>query len=197
MAFQFDPRDFDPKRTYTDLEPHLLRLGSERQRANLRTVIDHARGEVERDLDLIMGTLQDNAEYHFWSWRETEEAPKGNANIRAYYEYYVTSGQACIESRKLRVSVSDDLVCTENLVTNILSGEIADTYGFDIDEKHAVYATRMRNMVLWSMDENSKAHGEDAYTWRCPKDFVKLAPRDVPRPYLDYLEEIGLAVPTR
>jgi hypothetical protein len=197
MAFQFDPRDFDPKRTYTDLEPYLVRLGSERQRANLQTVIDHARGEVERDLDLILGTLQDDAEYHFWSWRSTEDAPKGNASIRAYYEYYVASGQACIESRKIRVSVSDDLVCTENLVTNIHSGEIAVMYGFEIDEKDAVYATRMRNLVLWSMDEHAKTRGEDAYTWRCPADFVKLAARDVPRPYLDYMAEIGLEVPGR
>src|SRR5262249_6059482 len=81
VEFQCDPSDFDPRRTYTDLEPHLALLRSEKQRANLRTVIDHARGEVERDLDLIMGPLQDGAKYHFWSWQEAEDAPKGNANI--------------------------------------------------------------------------------------------------------------------
>ena len=197
MAFRFDPSDFDPKRTWTDLEAHLPRLSSERHRANLQTVIDHSRGEVERDLDLILGTLQDDAKYHFWSWRETDDAPKGNANIRAYYEYYVTSGQACIESRKVRVAVGDDVVCTEGVIPNIHAGEIAAMYGFRIDEKDAVYATRMRNMVLWSMDEHAKAHGEDAYTWRNPDDFVRLAPADVPQPYLDYMSEIGLEVPGR
>ena len=61
----------------------------------------------------------------------------------------------------------------------------------------AVYATRMRNMVLWSMDENARAHGEDAYTWRFPGDFVRLAPRDVPKTYRGYMAEIGLEVPER
>jgi len=197
MTFRFDPRDFDPKRTYTDLEAHLPRLANSRHRANLQSVIDHARGEVERDIDLILGTLQEDPKYHFWSWRETDEAPKGLAAIRAYYEYYVTSGQALIESRKVRVAVSDDVVCTEGVITNIHTGEIAAMYGYRIDEKDAVYATHMRNMVIWNMDENAKAHGEDAYTWRCPDDFVRLSRDQVPQPYLDYMAEIGLEVPGR
>lgn len=195
MAFTFDPENFDPKRTYTGLESYLPKLASPRHRANLQTVIDHSRGEVERNLNALMGTLRPDASYHFWSWNPTDDAPKSYAEIREYYRYYVTSGQAFIEARQLRVAVADALVCTEAIITNIHTGEIAAWYGFQIEEKDAVYASQMRNMVLWNMDENAKAFGEDAYTWRRPEDCVKLAPRQVPRAYFDYMSEIGKEVP--
>ena len=195
MSFVFSVADFDPKRTWTDFSEHMATLHSPRHRANLQTVIDHARGEVERDIPAIMATLQERPVYHFWSWHGVDAAPKTREEIVAYYEQYVASGQALIESRKTRVVVSDDHVASESVITNIHAGEIADGYGFQIEDKDAVYATRMRNMVLWNMDENAKAHGEDAYTWRRPEDCVRLAPGEIPQSYIDYMAEIGKSVP--
>jgi len=182
--------DFDPTRTYADLEVRLASTESPRQRTLIEAVIAHGKAEAARDLDGLMATLVEEPMYHFWVGQR-DVGPKGYSSVRAYYQQFVLSGGAVFESPKHRIVVDDNSVVHEGIITTLASGRIAKARGYDVDDLEAHYALRMRNTVLWSFDERALAFGEDSYTVIAPEDFEKIADDQLPTVYVDYLAEIG------
>jgi hypothetical protein len=182
--------DFDPRRGWGALEARLERTESPRQRKMLETVIEHVRAEADMSLDRLMDTLVAEPEYHFWVGGK-DVGPKGYKAVRDYYATFVASGGAVFQTPKDRIVVDDDTVAYEGVISNIVPGRVAKARGYTIDDEHAHYLVRFRNVVFWSFDDDGLAIGEDSYTAIDPGDFDVIDPADLPEAYVQYLESLG------
>ena len=182
--------DFDQTLGWKALEERLAATESPRQRKLIETVIAHAKAEAVGDLEGLMNTLVAEPAYHFWRAGQ-DHGPKGYDGVRRYYEDYVKSGAAILQSPKERIVVDDRSICHEGVISTLVSGQIAKARGYNIDEDTAHYLVRMRTTILWSFDDEGRAFGEDSYSSIDPDAFVKVARSELPQVYVDYLTSIG------
>jgi len=182
--------DFDQSVGWTSLEERLAVTESPRHRTVIQTIIDHAKAEAVGDIDGLMKTLVAEPRYHFWGPRG-DTGPKGYASVRRYYEDFLESGAAILSSVKERVAVDDWTICHEGTIRTLASWKIAKARGYCVPRDDGHYLLRMRTVILWSFDEDGRAHGEDSYSAYGPKDYERVAEADLPPVYVDYLRFIG------
>ena len=185
---------FDTSITWRDLEDRLARTTNPRHRMMLETVIDHAKAEVAASLDGLMGTLNDDPQYHFWSGGK-DWGPKGRDAVRAYYAGFVASGAGYFESRKPRIVVDDDNVVTECEMRQLVPGSIALQRGYDIPDPNGHYVVYARTVIFWPFNEAGRLIGEDSYGSSDTSVFEQVPEDELPADYVAMLEAIGL-VPT-
>jgi hypothetical protein len=185
--------DFDQTRGWEALEQRLAATENPRHRALLQTVIDHAKAESVGDVETLMKTLIPEPRYHFWGARG-DIGPKGYDAVRTYYEDYVKSGAAILESVKERIIVDDWSICHEGTLSTLLPWHLAKARGYAITDESGHYLVRMRVVILWSFDEDARAFGEDSYSAIRPDDFVRVPDDELPAVYVDYLTSIGMSV---
>jgi hypothetical protein len=68
---------------------------------------------------------------------------------------------------------------------------VLEARGADIDDPDAVYALRMRLLLLWPYDADGKLVGEDSYSngsMYTPENLRKLSPEEVPA---EFFEAVG------
>jgi len=61
--------------------------------------------------------------------------------------------------------VDEDTVVTEGWFEQLFPGKVFDSRGVQVDDEDAVYALRVRLLILWPFDENAKLVGEDSYCY--------------------------------
>lgn len=187
--------DFEPSRTWTDYEPYLAAAATPRQRRMLTLVRDHARAEVERDLDGLMATLVAEPSYRFWIMGK-DLGPKGYDTVRGYYADYVAGGGAVLESTIERLVVDDSVVVQEGYIRNLLPAAVARRRGYPVPDDVEHVLVRFRSLVLWPFDagddESCLLIGEDSYAPLDLEAWEPVVEADLPQYYLDYLAEIGL-----
>ena len=186
--------EFDTSVTWRDLDERLATTTNPRHRAMLQTVIDHAKAEVAASLDGLMGTLNDDPQYHFWSDGH-DWGPKGRDAVRAYYEGFVASGAGFFESRKPRIVVDDHNIVTECDMRQLVPGSIARQRGYKIPDPNGHYIVYARTVIFWPFNEAGELTGEDSYGSSDTSVFEPVADADLPTAYVTMLEAIGL-VPT-
>lgn len=186
-----DLSDFDAALTWTSFEPHMHKAKTERQKKRLASVVRHSRGEVEADIAAVLPTLMPDPQYHEYGvFGNTIEdtGPKGLDAVKANYDEMVRCGSYVIESKKLRVVVSDEEIVTEGTFRQILTAEVAKAMGFvePSDESSDFYMLTARTVVFWDFDDNDLA-SED----RCvlAHKIVPLAESDLPANYPDRLRK--------
>jgi hypothetical protein len=185
--------DFDQAIGWQDLEARLAETDSPRQRTLIQNVIDHAKAEAAGDIDGLMKTLVAEPRYHFWSARG-DTGPKGYDGVRSYYEAFVRSGAAILQSKKDRIAVDDRTIIHEGTISTLASWEIAKARGYAIPEDRGHYLLHMRSVILWSFDDEGLAFGEDSYSAIQPDDFERIADDELPQVYVDYLASLSTAV---
>ena len=189
MALQFDP-----SRTFTEFDTAIASAANPRQARMLRIVQDHARAEVERDLEGLMATLVADPEYHFWV-QGRDMGPKGHDVVRAYYTDYVNGGGAVLESTFDRLTVDDGSVVQDGRIRNLLPAAVARRRGYAIPDDVAHVIVTFRSLVIWPFDDGDDEHclllGEDSYAPLDLDAWEPVADADLPGYYLDYLAEIG------
>jgi hypothetical protein len=185
--------DFDQAVGWQALEERLAQTESPRQRALIQNVIDHAQAEAAGDIDGLMRTLVADPRYYFWSARG-DTGPKGYDGVRSYYEAFVRSGAAILQSRKDRIAVDDHTIIHEGVISTLASWEIAKQRGYATPEERGHYLLHMRSVILWSFDDAGLAYGEDSYSAIMPDDFQQLADDELPQVYVDYLASLSTPV---
>jgi hypothetical protein len=185
--------DFDQSVGWEDLERRLEITDNPRHRALIQTVIDHAKAEAVGDVEGLMKTLVPEPAYHFWSARG-DTGPKGYETVRRYYDDFVKSGTAILQSKKERIIVDDWSICHEGTLTTLLPWNLAKARGYAITDESGHYRVFMRMVILWSFDEDAKATGEDSYGALDPTKFERIPDDELPQNYVDYLTSIGFPV---
>lgn len=162
------------------------RLGDETDpvlRRNLETILAHMKAEAAGDVDGLLETLSEDVAYHTYASPHARELnPVGKAEVRTFYERFIASGATRLQLDIDRLVVGRDCVLTEGLMRMAYPGRTLVASGFEIDDPDAYYLYEARMAVLWPMDENGLARGEDTYTSHDGFDGIadrKLRPEDI------------------
>lgn len=181
----------DPAKGYRAVEERLDRTRDPRRRAILACLRDHLLAEMRGDFELLLSTLAPDPHYHFWvEGSGFGGGPRGLAAVRRHYEQLFEEGRSVCEYDIERIVVDDDCVVTEGWFDQVFPGRVLASRGASIDDPEAVYALRMRLLLLWPFDANGKLVGEDSYSngsMYVPGNIRKLAPEEIPPVYYDRL----------
>ena len=175
--------DIDQSATWRDLEVRLATTTDPRHRQMLQVVIDHGKAEAAGDVDALVDSLSADPEYRFWS-QGRDVGPKGRAEIRSFYDNFVASGSEAF---------NDDTIVTENAMRGIVSGNLARTRGYAIDDLDGHYFVTNRTVILWVFDEFCALVGEDSYASTDIDDIQRVPDHQLPAAYLAMLEALQLS----
>jgi len=176
--------EINPDHGWQAVEKHLETAEGERRRANLACVRDHLKAEAEGNFDQMLATLSNDPQYHFWvEGNGFGGGPKGLDAVRSHYEGLFEERRHICDWDIDRIVSDDDTVVTEGWFEQLFPGKVLASRGAGIDDEDAVYALRVRMIILWPFDENAKLVGEDSYmngAMYSPENIRKLAPEEVP-----------------
>ena len=186
-----EPGKLDPSKGWRAVEARLDATTDPRQRAILACLRDHLLAEAKGDFDLLLSTLAPHPDYHFWiDGSGFGAGPRGLAGVRAHYVQLFEEGRSVCEYDIERIVVDRDVVVTEGWFDQLFPGHVLRKRGAAIDDPDAVYAHRMRLLLLWPFDANARLVGEDSYAngpMYLAENLRKLPAAEIPPVYYDRL----------
>ena len=184
-----ETRSIEPTSGYRAVDARLARTTNERHRLVLGVLRDHLYAECTKDFPLLLSTLSADPDYHFWiEGAGFGAGPKGLAAVTAHYENLYRENRHVCDYRIERIVVDDDCIVTEGWFDQVFPGRVLESRGVAIDDPDAVYALRMRLLLLWPYDADGKLVGEDSYSngsMYAPENLRKLAPEEVPAQFFE------------
>jgi hypothetical protein len=178
----------DQTRTYKDIEARLAATTNPRHKLMLERLYQHARGEVEEDLDAVLGTLAPDPVYKVQS-QGPEMNPAGFENVRRFYiDEIFGKGRHCLESIKSRIVVADDAIITEGVVRIVMWGrDLINAGNPAADDPEAYYLLTYNSLIVWPYDAEARILGEESWAYY-PKDCLKkIRPEDAPDSFHRYV----------
>jgi len=134
-------------------------------RRNLETVLAHMKAEAVGDLDGLLETLSDKVAYHAYGAEGVPELnPVGKSGVRRFYTDFIASGATKLQLDIDRLVVDKTCILTEGIMRMAYPGRTLVARGIAVDDPDASYLYETRMAVLWPMDEDGLAIGEDTYT---------------------------------
>jgi hypothetical protein len=153
----------DPTRTWRLVEERLETERDPRRRRNLETVLAHMRAEAAGDLDALMATVSEAADYHAYGSPEALLSPTGKPAVRDFYTAFVGSGAHRLEFDVDRLVVDDDCVVTEGVMRIAYPANVLGLLGHEVPDPEGCYLFEARMAILWPMDADGLVIGEDSY----------------------------------
>jgi hypothetical protein len=194
---EIDMAMMDPTKGYRAVEARLARVTNERHRAILECLRDHLLAEATADFELLLSTLSSNPQYHFWiDGSGFGAGPKGTDSVTSHYTQLFEENRSGCEYDIDRIVVDDDTIVTEGWFDQVFPGAILRKRGADIDDPDAVYAHRMRLVLVWPFDEAGKLLGEDSYAngvMYAPENIRKLKSDEIPPDFYEIPKRLSLA----
>lgn len=182
----------EPTSGYRAVEARLERTTNPHHRKLLGVLRDHLYAECTKDFELLLSTLSADPNYQFWiEGAGFGAGPQGLAAVTAHYENLYRENRHVCDYRIDRIIVDDDCIVTEGWFDQVFPGRVLESRGVDIDDSGAVYALRMRLLLLWPFDEDAKLIGEDSYsngTMYAPSNIRKLTADEIPA---EFFEAVG------
>lgn len=179
----------DPTKTFRLIEQRIATTTNPRHLLMLNRLLQHAMGEANLDLELVMSTLAANPRYIAWGAPE-DMSPVGRKAVQAFYEEtIVKGGQFFLELDMDRIVVDDDTIVTEGNLRSVYYGADAALRGFPVDDPAAYYLLKLRMLVVWPFDAEGYILGEESYSAiTAPDFFTKIEPSQVPGKFRDYID---------
>lgn len=178
----------DQTLTYKDIAEKLAGTTNPRHKLMLERLYQHARGEVEEDLEAVLGTLGPNPVY-----KSSIEAPGMNPTgmedvIRFYKEQIFGKGRHCLESTKPRILVSDEAIVTEGTVRSVHWGQDLIDTGTPVDDADGFYLLTYTMLIIWPYDEECRIAGEESWSRRTGANYMqKITEADLPESFVRYV----------
>jgi ketosteroid isomerase-like protein len=154
----------DPARTWAKVEQRLQVETDPTFRRNLATILRHMKAEAAGDVDGLLDTLSDDVHYHSYGTVDPALNPKGKEAVRRFYEDFIASGATRLQLDVDRLLVDKDCVLTEGVMRMAYPGRTLAGRGIEVDDPDGYYLYESRMAVLWPMDPEGRARGEDTYT---------------------------------
>lgn len=178
----------DPTKTFRLLEERIAKTTNPRHLVMLRRLLDHAKGEANLDLDLVMSTLAASPRYIAWG-APPDMSPVGRDAVRSFYEdTIVKGGQWFLEFDMDRIVIDDDTIVTEGVLRSLYHGADAALRGFPVDDQDGFYLLTLRMLIVWPFDAEGFIVGEETYSAVTTPDFLKkVEASEVPRKFRDFV----------
>ncbi|OBI83089.1 nuclear transport factor 2 family protein [Mycobacterium sp. 1245805.9] len=178
----------DPTKTFRLIEERIAKTTNPRHLLMLRRLLDHAMGEAQLDLDLVMSTLAPDPRYVAWGAPD-DMSPVGRQAVRRFYEEtIVKGGQWFLELEMDRIVVDDDTIVTEGVMRSLYYGADAASRGFPVDDRNAFYLLTLRMLIVWPFDAEGFIKGEETYSAITTPDFLtKIETSQVPDRFRDFV----------
>ena len=178
----------DRTKMFRLLEERIANTTNPRHLLMLNRVLDHAKGEADLDLDLVMSTLTANPRYVAWG-AAADMSPVGRQAVRDFYEQtIVQGGQFYLEFDMDRIVVDDDTIVTEGNFRSLYYGADAAKRGFPVDDPTAFYLLSLRMLIVWPFDAEGLIVGEETYSAVTTPDFLKkVDTSEVPQQLRDFV----------
>jgi ketosteroid isomerase-like protein len=154
----------DPARTWEKVEQRLQVETDPVLRRNLETIRRHMKAEAAGDIVGLLDTLSDDVHYHSYGTADPALNPKGKEAVRRFYDDFIASGATRLQLDVDRLVVDGDCVLTEGVMRMAYPGRTLAGRGIEVDDPDAYYLYESRMAILWPMDREGKARGEDSYT---------------------------------
>lgn len=179
----------DPTKTYRLLERRIAQTTNPRHRMMLERLLQHAVGEAEADLELVMSTLTAEPRYIAWG-APPELSPVGRQAVQSFYEETILKGGLfCLEMDMDRIVIDDDTIVTEGFMRTVYYGADAARMGFPADDQAAFYLLTLRMLIVWPFDADGFIVGEESYSAITASDFfTKIETSQVPRKFRDFID---------
>ena len=181
--------ELDPTRGYRAVEARLARAKRPRERAMLECLRDHLLAECTGDFELLLSTLAEDPHYHFWvDGSGFGAGPRGREQVEAHYTQLYAENRHVCDYDIERIVVDEDVIVTEGWFEQVFPGEVLRRRGAAIDDPAAVYALRMRLLLLWPFDEHARLVGEDSYSggpMYDPGNIRKLREDEIPKSFYE------------
>jgi hypothetical protein len=178
----------DPTKTFRLLEERIAKTTNQRHLLMLKRLLDHAMGEADLDLDLVMSTLVAEPRYITWG-APADLSPVGRQAVRTFYEETIgKGGQWFLEVDMDRIVVDDDTIVTEGVLRSLYYGADAATRGFLVDDQDGFYLLTLRMLVVWPFDAEGFIKGEETYSAITTPDFFKkIDTSEVPQKFRAFI----------
>ena len=163
----------DRSKMFNLLEERIAKTTNPRHLLMLNRVLQHAKGEAELDVDVVMSTLSAEPRYIAWG-APVDMSPMGRPAVRTFYEEtIVQGGQFYLEFDMDRIVVDDDTIVTEGNFRSLYYGADAAKRGFPVDDPEGFYLLSLRMLIVWPFDADGFIIGEETYSAVTTPDFVK------------------------
>lgn len=180
--------DFDVTRTYKPIEEKLQTTSNPRHRRMLQMLLQHARAEVEGDLESVLATLAPWPVYK--GVRPNGPQPEGPEEVRQFYIHDIFgSGRNVFESNKTRIIVDDHTIVTEGPMRILLWGRDLALKGMQVEDETAAYLMTVDVLIVWPFDEECRIIGEESWSQPMVEPIRKIAEEDVPDTFKAYVEK--------
>lgn len=178
----------DRTKMFRLLEERIAKTTNPRHLLMLDRVLQHAKGEANLDLDLVMSTLTANPRYVAWG-APADMSPAGRQAVRTFYEEtIVTGGQFFLEFDMDRIVVDDDTIVTEGNFRSLYYGADAAERGFPVDDPQGFYLLSLRMLIVWPFDAEGFIVGEESYSAVTTPEFLKqVETSQVPQELRDFI----------
>jgi len=178
----------DQRLTYLGIGERIGSTSNPRHKLMLGRLYQHARGEVEEDLEAVLATLAPNPVYKVQT-QGPEMNPHGLEGVRRFYiEQIFGKGRHIFESANNRIIVADDAIVTEGIVKIVMWGrDLIEQGNLAADDPDGVYLLTYNSLMVWPYDEEARILGEESWAHYPPDCLRKINPKDAPEAFNLYL----------
>ena len=177
----------DRTKMFRLLEERIANTTNPRHLLMLNRVLDHAKGEADLDLDLVMSTLTANPRYVAWgAAADMSPGPPGGPGLLRTDDRAgrpVLPGIRHGPHRRRRRHI-----VTEGNFRSLYYGADAAKRGFPVDDPTAFYLLSLRMLIVWPFDAEGLIVGEETYSAVTTPDFLtKVDTSEVPQQLRDFV----------
>ena len=156
--------DFNPQYTLAPLDKFISETSDARHLAILQNYREHLLAEIAGDVDAIMATQAPEPKYHFYGSGVGDVGPKGQQEVRAFYQNIFDQGYNKLRYDTDRFVVQNHALFHEGNMHIVFPGEALGEMGIEVDDPSAYYVFSYRQAAVFHYDAEGVCTGEDTYS---------------------------------
>jgi hypothetical protein len=173
--------DFNPQYTLKPLDAFIAQTSDPKHLAILANFKEHLLAEIAGDVAAIMATQSAEPQYHFYGAGVGDTGPKGQQEVRAFYQNIFDQGYNKLRYDTDRFVVQDHALFHEGDMHIVFPGKALGAMGLEVDDSDAYYVYSYRQAAVFHYDTDGVCTGEDTYSDGplSPDRLRKLTPQEI------------------
>ncbi len=156
--------DFDPRFTLKPLDEFIAQTSDPKHLAILDNYKQHLLAEIAGDVDAIMASQAPEPQYHFYGAGVGDTGPKGQQEVRAFYQNIFDQGYNKLRYDTDRFIVQDHALFHEGDMHIVFPGSALLEMGMEIGNPDGHYVFSYRQAAVFHYDADGICTGEDTYS---------------------------------